>query len=82
MKSYPDDELVSRRGLGKTPIPIKAPQAGSSNGSKPENFGEFEYAHLHAKLPKDLKGSEIFPSGGSHKRPDAYFLMVSRFRTQ
>lgn len=72
-----DDELLARRRLGKTHLAVKREQVGSSNATKPENLGPFEYAHLRAPLPKDLKGSEIFPSHAPSQHPDTYFLMVS-----
>ena len=34
----------------------------------------FDYVHLRAPLPRDLKGSEIFPGPTV---PESYFLMVS-----
>lgn len=72
-----DDDLLSRRRLGKTNLSVKPGQIGTSNATKPENLGLFEYAHLRAPLPKDLKGSEIFPSHNSAQHPETYFLMVS-----
>ncbi|KAJ5106948.1 hypothetical protein N7456_003623 [Penicillium angulare] len=69
------DDLLSRRRLGKTNLSVKPGQIGTSNATKPENLGLFEYAHLRAPLPKDLKGSEIFPSHNSQQHPDTYFLM-------
>ena len=71
-----DEELLALRRLGKTNLSVKASQVGTSNATKPENLGPFEYAHLRAPLPKDLKGSEIFPQHPS-QHPDTYFLMVS-----
>lgn len=55
---------------------MKPGLVGSSNATKPENLGVFEYAHLRAPLPKDLKGSEIFPSHTPSQHPETYFLMV------
>lgn len=66
-----------RRRLGKTNLAVKATQIGTSNATRPENLGPFEYAHLRAPLPKDLKGSEIFPSHAPAQHPETYFLMVS-----
>ena len=66
-----------RRRLGKTNLAVKPTQVGTSNATKPENLGPFEYAHLRAPLPKDLKGSEIFPSHTPQQHPETYFLMVS-----
>lgn len=71
-----DDELISRRRLGKTNLAVKPTQVGTSNATKPENLGPFEYAHLRAPLPRDLKGSEIFPSHSPQQHPETYFLMV------
>ncbi|KAJ5313550.1 uncharacterized protein N7443_000434 [Penicillium atrosanguineum] len=69
------EELLSRRRLGKTNLSVKPGLIGSSNATKPENLGVFEYAHLRAPLPKDLKGSEIFPSHSPAQHPETYFLM-------
>ncbi|KAJ5654102.1 hypothetical protein N7490_001105 [Penicillium lividum] len=69
------EELLARRRLGKTNLSVKSNQVGTSNATKPENLGLFEYAHLRAPLPKDLKGSEIFPSHNSQQHPETYFLM-------
>ncbi|KAL4802337.1 transcription regulator HTH, apses-type DNA-binding domain-containing protein [Aspergillus unguis] len=69
------EELLTRRRLGKTNLAVKSNQIGTSNATKPENLGPFEYAHLRAPLPKDLKGSEIFPSHSPQQHPETYFLM-------
>ncbi|KKK22991.1 hypothetical protein ARAM_002126 [Aspergillus rambellii] len=69
------EELLARRRLGKTNLVVKQNQVGTSNATKPENLGPFEYAHLRAPLPKDLKGSEIFPSHTPQQHPETYFLM-------
>ncbi|KAJ5782910.1 hypothetical protein N7457_004684 [Penicillium paradoxum] len=69
------EELLTRRRLGKTNLSVKPAQIGTSNATKPENLGVFEYAHLRAPLPKDLKGSEIFPSHSPQQHPETYFLM-------
>ncbi|OXV11001.1 hypothetical protein Egran_01238 [Elaphomyces granulatus] len=69
------DDLLARRRLGKTNLTVKPAQIGTSNATKPENLGLFEYAHLRAPLPKDLKGSEIFPSHNPQQHPETYFLM-------
>ncbi|KAL3464278.1 transcription regulator HTH, apses-type DNA-binding domain-containing protein [Aspergillus heterothallicus] len=69
------EELLTRRRLGKTNLSVKPTQVGTSNATKPENLGPFEYAHLRAPLPKDLKGSEIFPSHSPQQHPETYFLM-------
>ena len=71
-----DEDLLSRRRLGKTKLQVKPGQVGTSNATKPENLGTFEYAHLRAPLPKDLKGSEIFASHQNQPHPETYFLMV------
>ncbi|KAJ9491337.1 hypothetical protein VN97_g1881 [Penicillium thymicola] len=68
------DELLARRRLGQTNLSVKPAQIGTSNATKPENLGVFEYAHLRAPLPKDLEGSEIFPPH-PQQHPDSYFLM-------
>jgi hypothetical protein len=70
-------ELLTLRRLGKTHLTVKPGQIGTSNATKPENLGPFEYAHLRAPLPKDLSGSEIFPAQTT--KQDTYFLMVSLF---
>ncbi|KAJ6184477.1 hypothetical protein N7519_005778 [Penicillium mononematosum] len=69
------DELLARRRLGQTNLSVKPAQIGTSNATKPENLGVFEYAHLRAPLPKDLEGSEIFPSHSPQQQPESYFLM-------
>jgi hypothetical protein len=71
-----DEDLLARRRLGKTNLSVKPTQVGTSNATKPENLGLFEYAHLRAPLPKDLQGSEIFPSHSPAQHPETYFLMV------
>ncbi|EEQ88929.2 APSES transcription factor [Blastomyces dermatitidis ER-3] len=73
--SPPYEDLLSRRRLGKTNLSVKPGQIGTSSATKPENLGMFEYAHLRAPLPKDLKGSEIFSSQAPQQNPEAYFLM-------
>lgn len=73
-----DEELLSRRRLGKTKLQVKPGQIGTSNATKAENLGHFEYAHLRAPLPEDLKGSEIFASHHNQSHPETYFLMVRR----
>ncbi|OAX81323.1 hypothetical protein ACJ72_04332, partial [Emergomyces africanus] len=73
--SPPYEELLSRRRLGKTNLSVKPGQVGTSSATKPENLGMFEYAHLRAPLPKDLKGSEIFSFQSPQQNPEAYFLM-------
>ena len=76
-----DDELLARRRLGKTNLSVKPGQVGTSNATKPENLGIFEYAHLRAPLPKDLKGSEIFQTTSTQGPPETYFLMVGKAKT-
>ncbi|CEJ58501.1 hypothetical protein PMG11_07155 [Penicillium brasilianum] len=71
----PYEDLLARRRLGKTNLSVKPTQIGTSNATKPENLGLFEYAHLRAPLPKDLQGSEIFPSHTPAQHPETYFLM-------
>lgn len=78
---HTDDDLLTRRRLGKTNLMVKPEQLNTSNATKKENLGTFEYAHLRAPLPKDLKGSEIFPSHNSQQHPETYFLMVWIART-
>ncbi|WEW60912.1 hypothetical protein PRK78_006400 [Emydomyces testavorans] len=68
------EELLSRRRLGSTNLTVRPDHVGTSNATRPENLGVFEYAHLRAPLPKNLKGSEIFPMSSS-QHPDTYFLM-------
>jgi hypothetical protein len=72
-----DEELLNRRRLGKTKLTVKPAQIGTSNATKAENLGPFEYAHLRAPLPEDLRGSEIFYSQSTTTHPETYFLMVS-----
>ncbi|PGH01783.1 hypothetical protein AJ79_07831 [Helicocarpus griseus UAMH5409] len=69
------EDLLSRRRLGKTNLSVKPGQIGTSSATRPENLGMFEYAHLRAPLPKDLKGSEIFSFQPPQTNPEAYFLM-------
>ncbi|KIW21212.1 hypothetical protein PV08_01792 [Exophiala spinifera] len=69
------DELLGRRRLGKTKLTVKPGQIGTSNATKAENLGPFEYAHLRAPLPDDLSGSEIFAPQNGQAAPETYFLM-------
>ncbi|OCT44973.1 putative APSES transcription factor [Cladophialophora carrionii] len=69
------EELLARRRLGKTKLSVKPGQIGTSNATKAENLGHFEYAHLRAPLPEDLTGSEIFASQSNQAHPETYFLM-------
>ncbi|GAD97137.1 APSES transcription factor [Paecilomyces variotii No. 5] len=75
LRNRADEELLGRRRLGKTNLSVKPAQIGTSNATKPENLGPFEYAHLRAPLPRDLAGSEIFPSHNPTQHPITYFLM-------
>ncbi|GAB7350655.1 hypothetical protein MBLNU459_g1222t1 [Dothideomycetes sp. NU459] len=68
--------LVERRRLGQTVLKVQPGQVGTSNATKPDNLGTFDYAHLRVPLPKDLHGSGIFnlqPNQTTY--PEAYFLM-------
>ncbi|KAJ5653359.1 hypothetical protein N7490_000362 [Penicillium lividum] len=69
------EELLALRRLGRTNFPVKRELFGACNAFKPENRDIFEYAHLRAPLPEDLKGSEIFPPNNSGQHPVVYFLM-------
>ncbi|EXJ94540.1 hypothetical protein A1O1_02936 [Capronia coronata CBS 617.96] len=69
------EELLNRRRLGKTKLTVKPGQVGTSNATKAENLGPFEYAHLRAPLPDDLTGSEIFSTQQNQPHPETYFLM-------
>lgn len=62
--------------MGQTNLSVKAERVGHVNATKPDNLGVFEYAHLRAPLPKDLKGSEIFAPNSNQAHPESYFLMV------
>lgn len=57
---------------------MKPGQVGTSNATKPDNLGKFDYAHLRVPLPKDLKGSGVISMLKSGFYPEAYFLMVWR----
>ncbi len=74
-----DPELVAKRRLGQTNLAVKPGQVGTSNATKPENLGPFDYAHLRAPLPRNLKGSEIFAPHQNQPTPEVYFLMVRFF---
>lgn len=71
-----DDELIKKRRLGQTTLTVKPGLVGTSNSTKPENLGPFDYAHLRAPLPDNLKGSEIFAPHANQSTPEVYFLMV------
>ena len=73
-----DSELVKKRRLGQTNLAVKPGQVGLNNATKVENLGLFDYAHLRAPLPRDLKGSEIFAPQQHQPPPETYFLMVRR----
>lgn len=68
-------ELAARRRLGQTNLSVKPGQVGTSNATKPENLGVFDYAHLRAPLPDNLRSSEIFAPQPKVPHPGAYFLM-------
>ena len=67
---------MERRRLGQTNLSVKPGQIGTSNATKSENLGMFDYAHLRVPLPRDLKGSGIFTLQKSSTYPESYFLMV------
>ena len=69
-------ELIKTRRLGQTDLSVKPGLVGVSNATKPENLGPFDYAHLRAPLPEDLKGSQIFAPQQNQSAPTSYFLMV------
>ncbi|KAL9610815.1 MAG: hypothetical protein Q9167_004515 [Letrouitia subvulpina] len=69
------DELVKQRRLGQTNLSVKVAQVGTSNATKPENLGPFDYAHLKVPLPTDFKGSDVLPVHHHQPVPTAYFLM-------
>ena len=77
-----DEELLTRRRLGKTKLSVKPGQIGTSNATKEENLGPFEYAHLRAPLPDDLKGSELFQAHPNQAHPESYFLMVGGWNSR
>lgn len=74
-KTQPHSELIAKRRLGQTNLAVKPGQVGTSNATKPENLGPFDYAHLRAPLPRNLKGSEIFAPHQNQPTPEVYFLM-------
>lgn len=72
----PVEELVKQRRLGQTNLSVKVAQVGTSNATKPENLGRFDYAHLKVPLPAEFKGSDVLPVHPHQPVPTAYFLMV------
>ncbi|KAL9128682.1 MAG: hypothetical protein Q9217_002675 [Psora testacea] len=74
-KTPQHSELVKKRRLGQTNLSVRPGQVGLNNATKPENLGPFDYAHLRAPLPKELKGSEIFAPQQHQPPPESYFLM-------
>ena len=77
MKSnFTDSKLIKVRRLGQTTLSVKAGLVGTSDATKPENLGPFDYAHLRAPLPEELEGSEIHAHHPNATIPKFYFLMV------
>ena len=72
-----DAELIRLRRLGRTNLSVGPTQIGLNNATQPENLGPFDYAHLRAPLPEDLKGSQVFAPQLNQPVPTSYFLMVS-----
>ncbi|KAG8527614.1 uncharacterized protein KY384_007767 [Bacidia gigantensis] len=68
-------ELTNMRRLGQTDLSVRPGQVGGNNATKPEYLGRFDYAHLRAPLPEDLKGSGIFAPQQHQPPPSSYFLM-------
>ncbi|KAL8703017.1 MAG: hypothetical protein Q9201_003793 [Fulgogasparrea decipioides] len=68
-------KLVSDRRLGQTNLAVKTGHEGTSNATKKENLGLFDYAHLKVPFPADFTGSEIHPHHARHGPPSSYFLM-------
>ncbi|KAL6719288.1 hypothetical protein ACLMJK_003527 [Lecanora helva] len=71
-------ELIKNRRLGQTTLGVKPGQVGTSNATKPENLGPFDYAHLRAPLPKDLDGSEIHAHHPSTPMPPRFYFLMRR----
>ena len=69
-------KLVDDRRLGRTNLSVSVGLVGTSNATKKENLGLFDYAHLKVPFPSDFKGSEIHPHTAKHSTPTSYFLMV------
>ncbi|KAL8673955.1 MAG: hypothetical protein Q9168_001650 [Polycauliona sp. 1 TL-2023] len=67
--------LIRERRLGQTDLSVRAGAVGTSNATKRENLGLFNYAHLKVPFPENFKGSEIHPHHPKHGPPNSYFLM-------
>ncbi|KAL8753223.1 MAG: hypothetical protein Q9199_005192 [Rusavskia elegans] len=67
--------LIRERRLGQTDLSVRAGAVGTSNATKRENLGLFNYAHLKVPFPESFKGSEIHPHHPKHGPPTSYFLM-------
>ncbi|KAI4277104.1 MAG: hypothetical protein LQ337_002025 [Flavoplaca oasis] len=67
--------LIRERRLGQTDLSVKPGAVGTSNATKRENLGLFNYAHLKVPFPDNFKGSEIHPHHPKHGPPTSYFLM-------
>ncbi|KAL8997622.1 MAG: hypothetical protein Q9169_003169 [Polycauliona sp. 2 TL-2023] len=67
--------LIRERRLGQTDLSVRAGAVGTSNATKRENLGLFNYAHLKVPFPDNFKGSEIHPHHPKHGPPTSYFLM-------
>ncbi|KAL8854329.1 MAG: hypothetical protein Q9221_000815 [Calogaya cf. arnoldii] len=67
--------LIQERRLGQTDLSVRAGVVGTSNATKRENLGLFNYAHLKVPFPESFKGSEIHPHHPKHGPPTSYFLM-------
>ncbi|KAL8906979.1 MAG: hypothetical protein Q9207_001665 [Kuettlingeria erythrocarpa] len=68
-------QLVSERKLGQTDLVVKKGQVGTSNATKKENLGPFNYAYLKVPFPENFRGSDIHPHHPKHGLPSSYFLM-------
>ncbi|KAI9713235.1 MAG: hypothetical protein M1820_001221 [Bogoriella megaspora] len=67
--------LISRRRLGRTNLAVKPGEVDLTNASKKSNLGLFDYAHLRAPLPENLKGSGVHNHGPGYGPVESYFLM-------
>ncbi|CAL8578339.1 hypothetical protein XPA_004128 [Xanthoria parietina] len=67
--------LIRERRLGQTDLSVRPGAVGTSNATKRENLGLFNYAHLKVPFPESFKGSEIHPHHPKHGPPTSYFLM-------